>query len=1159
MYIELHCHSNFSFLDGASHPDDLVARAREISMPAMALTDHDGLYGMVKFHNAAREQGIKPIIGAEMTLDDGHHLTLLVQNMTGYSNLCRLISQSQLSHGKGQASLDPVVLENHSEGLLCLSGCKKGEIPQLVLAGKKEEAARAARHYLDIFGHNFYIELQNNLCPEDRRLCRSLVELAHDLGIGYVATNNVHYAQREGHRLQDILVCIKNHSTLDSSHHLRRPNSEYHLKPAEEMSRLFRECPKALANTLQIADECDLNLDLSSHRFPDFQAPPGETADSYLEKLCWEEVHRKYQPVTEEVERRLKEEIRLIRKLGLAGYFLTVWDIMEYAKRNDIPAQGRGSAASSIVTYILGVTRVDPVEQRLFAGRFLNDEMSAIPDIDIDIASDREDQREKLIQYIYQKHGPGHAAILCNVVSYKARNTVREVGKAMGLPPDLVDRTARSLDVYSAANIKESLSGLAEFQRSLGSQSWEQFLEMCHQIAGFPRHLGIHVGGMIISTTPLSDIVPLEKATMPGRVVTQWDKDDISDVGLIKIDLLGLRMLSLIHEAVNLIRESRGIYLNLDGIPLNDPRVYNMLCRGDTLGVFQVESRAQQATLPRSRPRCFEDMVAEVAIIRPGPIQGNAVHPYLNRRQGKEKVSYLHPSLEPVLKETLGVIIYQEQVIQVAMAIAGFSPGQADSLRRVMSRKRSREAMERLRNEFLEGARRNGIEDKVAGLAFQQIASFAEFGFCKAHAAALAETTYRSAWLKLYYPGEYYCALLNCQPMGFYSPEVIVNQAKHEGIRVLPVDINLSRARCTMEEGQIRLGFRYVKAVGEKAWQRIEEGRLLGGAGETPAGSLRVSLSSSFFSSPKIEDPPQEEWGIKGVDGKSQDWIPASAGMTRNGAVRLRRTRGLGVSPRASTRLAPTQVRDHDAAERCRGSGCPRDFVFSCPPRVGDSRGLKEAPQYPYTSLEDFYTRTRLDREAVENLIMVGAFDFLGAPRRQLLWQLGMLVKQPSNTMPLRLPVPGVNLPQMTLKDKVAADYQIQGLSARHHPMEVFRSEVSKYKVLKSSDIAAIPSGTKVRVAGCVVCRQAPGTAKGHVFITLEDEYGLINVILRPQVYDKYRQIARLEPVIMVEGTLQKHDGVVNIVAQQLRYIQPSYREKEPTQPMPLNRVRNFA
>jgi len=1037
MYVELHCHSHFSFLDGASSPDDLVSRTKELGSPALALTDHDGLYGIVKFCNAAKEQGIKPIVGAEITLDGGYHLTLLAKNMTGYSNLCRLISQAQVSHSKGQASLNPAILESHHDGLFCLSGCKKGEIPRLILNDRRDEAIEAARRYRNIFDHDFCIEIQNNLCPEDKRLRRDSVSLASRLGIGYVATNNVHYARREDHRLQDILVCIRNRSTLDSSHHLRRPNSEYHLKSVEEMARLFGEYPQAVANTLRIADECHLDLDLSSHRFPDFSVPPDETAESYLEKLCWERVRHKYQPVTEEVEQRLKDELRLIHKLGLAGYFLTVWDIMEYAKRNDIPAQGRGSAASSIVTHILGITRVDPIKQRLFAGRFLNDEMSAIPDIDIDIASDREDQREKLIQYIYQKYGPGHAAMLCNVVTYKARNTVREVGKAMGLPLDLIDRVARSLDVYSAANVKESLSGLTEFQSSLDSQPWEQFLEMCHQIADSPRHLGIHVGGMVITTIPLSDIVPLEKATMPGRVVTQWDKDDISDVGLVKIDLLGLRMLSLIHEAVDLIKHSQGKDLNLDNIPLNDLRVYNMLCRGDTLGVFQVESRAQQATLPRSRPRCFEDLVAEVAIIRPGPIQGNAVHPYLSRRQGKEKVSYLHPSLEPVLKETLGVIIYQEQVIQVAMVIAGFTPGQADSLRRAMSRKRSREAMEKLREGFMDGARRNGIDEKVASMAFLQIAGFAEFGFCKAHAAALAETTYRSAWLKLYYPCEYYCALLNCQPMGFYSPEVIVNHAKQRGIKVLPVDINFSRASCTVEERKIRLGFRYVKAVGDKAWQRIEEGR-------------------------------------------------------RQGS---------------------------------------------------------------YTSLDDFYARTRLGREAVENLVMVGVFDFLHVPRRQLLWQLGILVQQPPDAMPLSLPLPEVRLPEMTLVDEVSADYQVQGLSARHHPMEVFRSNIDG--AIKSCDLAATRPGAKVRVAGCVVCRQAPGTAKGHVFMTLEDEHGLINVILRPPVYEKYRQVARLAPVVLVEGILQKPSGVINVVATHMKSIQ--HHQEESPQPMPVCRVRNFA
>jgi error-prone DNA polymerase len=1042
MYVELHCHTNFSFLDGASHPGDMVARARELGMPALAITDHDGLYGAVRFYREAKELGVKPVIGVEMTMDGGYHLILLAQNNAGYSSLCWLISHAQLSHSKGRASVDLDTLARHSKGLFCLSGCKRGEIPTLLLGGKGKQAAAAAQRYIEIFGRdNFFIELQNNLCPEDRRLCRELVALAGSVGVGYVATNNAHYARREGHRLQDVLVAIKNRTTLDNSHHLRRPNSEYYLKSAVEMSRLFANYPEAISNTLRIAEACDVDLDLTGYRFPDFEAPAGETADSYLEKLCWQKVRERYETVTFEVERRLREELDLIHRLGLAGYFLTVWDIIEYARRSGIPAQGRGSAASSIVTYILGVTRVDPVRHKLFAGRFLNDEMSAIPDIDIDIASDCEDHREKLIQYIYQNYGPDHAAMVCNVVTYQARNTVRDVGKAMGLPLHVIDRMARSLETHSAENIGEDLSQLGEFKRHIGSKPWEQFVELCTEIADFPRHLGIHVGGMVISTSPLTDIVPVERATKPGRVVTQWDKDDINDLKLIKIDLLGLRMLSLIDEAAKLVKETRGIDLDLDHIPLDDPEVYDMLCNGDTLGVFQVESRAQQATLPRSQPRCFEDLIAEVAIIRPGPIQGNAVHPYLRRRQGKEKVSYLHPKLSPILKETLGVIIYQEQVIQTAIAIAGFTTGEADSLRRAMSRKRSKEAMAKLKQRFLDGARGKGVDENIARLAFKKIASFAEFGFCKAHAAALAETTYRSAWLKLHFPCEYYCALLNCQPMGFYSPEVIVNHARRQGIGVLPVEINRSKARCTVEDAKIRLGFRYVKALGEKAWQKIEQER---------------------------------------------------------------------------------------------GEG-------------------------PYTSLSDFHRRTGLDREAIENLILAGAFDYLGVPKRELLWELGLITSRTHDMLPLELPVYQVPLPDMTPMEEIAAEYQVQGLSARHHPMEIFRQGISRDGILSSAEIAGLFSDTKVRVAGCVVLRQAPMTARGCVFITLEDEHGLVNIILRPHIYQKYRQVARMEPFIVVEGTLQKTDGVINIVAERLSPLREERDRQHTMYPAPAPKARNFA
>ena len=1025
-YCELHLHTNFSLLDGASHPEDVVSRAKELGMPALAITDHDGLYGAVPFYKKAKELGIKPIIGAEVTMEGGHHLTLLAQDMAGYSNLCRLITQAQLTNSKGRASLNFDTLARHSRGLFCLSGCRKGEIPRLVLAGKREQAVACARQYLEIFGKNsFFIELQNNLCFEDRRLCRELVELAKSMGLKYVATNNVHYARREGHRLQDVLVCIKNRTTLDESHYLRRPNSEFHLKSGAEMACLFADYPEAVSNTLHIAERCNVELDFSSHRFPDFPLHKGQTADSYLERLCWNKARERYGDLSAEVESRLRYELELIRRLGLSGYFLIVWDIMEYARKNGIPAQGRGSAANSIVAYILGITKVDPIRHRLFVGRFINEEMSSLPDIDIDISTNH---RERLIQYVYEKYGEEHTAMVCTYVTFQAKNAIREVGKAMGLPQDILDDMARSVGAYSSRDIEEDLGHLEQFRPYLKSIPWQQFTSLCREIADFPRHLSIHVGGMLISSRPLTEMVPLERAAMPGRVVCQWDKDAVADAGLLKIDLLGLRMLSLIQEAVELVEQNRGIRLDLDNIPQDDPKIYDMISGADTVGVFQVESRAQMQTLPKTRPRSIEDLTIEVAIIRPGPLQGNMVHPYIRRRKGLEKVSYLHPRLRPILQETLGVILFQEQVIRIAIAIAGFTPGEADSLRRAMSRKRSKQAMMELRQRFIEGARKNGIDEKAAARIFRALQGFAEYGFCKSHAAGFALLCYQSAWLKKYYAPEFYAALLNNQPMGFYTPEVIVNDARRHDVPVLPVDINRSRGRCTVEKDRVRLGFRYVKGVGEKAWRRIEE-------------------------------------------------------------------------------------------ERAKGS---------------------------FTSLRDFYRRTGLEREAIENLILVGAMDCFGIPKRQLLWQLGLMAKEGVSRLPLEFAEQEVMLPEVTPMEQVTYDYQVQGLSCRYHPMQLVREDISGDGVLKSSEIICLFDNTRVRTAGCVVSRQAPGTAKGHVFLTLEDEDGLMNVILKPKIYEKYRYIARREPFVVVEGTLQKKDGVSNILAERLTPLREE-RERQKT------------
>ena len=1012
-YVELHCHSNFSILDGASHPEDLVACAREIGMPALALTDHDGLYGIIPFYKACLAAGLKPVIGAEMTLKSGSHITLLVKNNGGYSNLCRLITRAQLEHRKGSPAIDKEDLSQYSDDLICLSGCRKGEITTLIASGRAEKAHEIARGYIDIFGQdNFYIELQNNLYPEDKRTCHALVKLAKDLNLDYVATNNVHYATAEGHRLHDVLTCIRNRTTLDKCDALRL-NSEFHLKSSKEMTELFQEYPEAISNTIAIAEKCSANLDFSQYRFPDFPLPEGETAASYLAKLCWQKIHKRYANVNPEIEAKVNYELSLIEKLGLSGYFLVVWDIMDYAERNGIPAQGRGSAANSMVAYILGITRVDPIKNKLFLGRFLNEEMSAVPDIDIDVSTAH---REKLIQYVYEKYEREHVAMVCTYVTFRAKNAIREVGKVLGMPPELIDRMAKSVSMYDAKAIEQDLAGLKEFESYFSSAPWQQFISLCREIADFPRHLSIHNGGMIISSCTLSEIVPLEKATMPGRIVCQWDKDDIADSGLIKVDLLGLRMLSLIHEACQLAEENHKTKLNLDRLPLDDREVYDMICQGDTIGVFQVESRAQLQTLPQTKPHSIEDLTIEVALIRPGPLQGHMVHPYIRRRQHLEKVTYLHPKLKPILEETLGIILFQEQVIQVAAAIADFTPGEADSLRRAMTRKKPKRAMDEMRQRFIEGAKRNGVDDDRASPIFQALEGFAEYGFCKSHAAGFALLCYQSAWLKRYYPVEFYCALLNNQPMGFYSPEVIVRDAKRHGIEVLPADINKSSDRCTIEGDRIRLGFRYIKEIGEKAMNQT----------------------------------------------------------------------------------------------------------------------MTERQSAPYVSFDDFYFRVRLARTPMENLILAGAFDSFGCQKRQLLWRLGHLEKNSPRELPLEFGDARVSLPDFTDLEEMQADYEVQGLSTRYHPMHALRKSISGDGLLKSSEAARLPSNARVRVAGYVITRQRPPTAKGFAFLTLEDEEGMMNVIIKPDVYHRYRQIFKLEPLILVQGTIQRQHDILNIIADRL-------------------------
>jgi error-prone DNA polymerase len=1023
----------------------------------------------MEFAQCARAWGLKAITGAEVTLappqpgpredgrrkkeDDppipvqGHHLTLLCETPRGYANLCRILTHAHLDHERGKPCVEPEVLARHTEGLTALSGCRKGELASLVSRGEYRKAEEVARGYAKAFRPgNFFIELQNNLVYGDVRRNRTLAELAEHIGLGVVATGNVHYHERERHRLQDVLVAIKNRLTLDSSHRARRENSEYYLKPPAEMETLFAEHPQAIVNTLAIAERCefDLTKDLD-YRFPECPVPEGETPESYLRKLCRQEAARRYPRFTREVEERLERELALIEHHGLSGFFLIHREILQLAEQvateikgrpyHGPPGRGRGSSVGSIICYLIGLSHIDPIENKLFLGRFLNEEMASVPDIDLDFPRDI---REKLMLRVYEHFGQDHVGLVATFPTYRIRGAVREVGKALGLPEAELDRLAKTSEGHSAKHIREEMGRSEHYREKIGAPLWRHLVELSEQIAGFPRHISQHVGGLVISSRPLIELVPQEQSAMEGRILMQWDKDSVDDARMIKIDFLALGMLSAVDECLELIEEHRGKRVDLSRIDFNDERVYDSICAADTMGVFQIESRAQMQTLPRVKPRSLEDLTVQVAIIRPGPIVGGSVSPYIKRRMGKEPVTFDHPSLEPALGETLGVVLYQEQVLQVSMALAGFTAGQAESLRRAMSRKRSKEAIGKLKEQFMEGCRAQGVSRQAAESAFRKIEGFAEFGFPKAHAAAFGLLAYQTAWLRTYYPSESLCALFNAQPMGFYAPHVLVNDGKRHGVAVLPPDINRSGANCGIETGTgnmelggdglaVRIGMRYVRGLSETTAGEVEEERARGGE---------------------------------------------------------------------------------------------------------------------FRSVFDFLERTRLKREAVENLIACGAFDGFGLERRELLWQLGLVYRpqgRQAEQRQLALALPTeqdmITPRPMTDWEKMRTDYLVLGLTAGRHPMSFLRPRLHE-GVATSRMLEGLEDGERLEMAGLVVCRQQPGTAKGFVFMVLEDEFGLVNVIVRPDVYEEQRRIIRSEPFVIVRGELQRRDGLVNLVAESFASMQ---------------------
>jgi DNA polymerase III alpha subunit len=1277
-YCELHAHSNFSFLDGASHPEELIARAAQLGLPALAITDHAGLYAAVRAWKAAqetetdvaREAGlspVRPIIGLEITIprtDDelrlarrgrklndalrgarasrgwpgehhagpipGDHLVLLARDVDGYTALSRLVSRGHLVGQKQfpifERSLVEAALDEARGHLFGLSGCRNGHVPRLLLAGEREAACAVARDWAGHFGDgDFAVELSHHLQPDDDWLVAQLAELAEVTGLPTVVTNEVHYADPDGHRLQDVLVCIRHGATLEEARELLLPNAEYRLKTGPELASIGESLPDersrraweaGMARSAIIGEACRLELGFEHYRFPGFSVPEGETAFSYLYQLAHDGLLRRYQPITKRALNQLAHELDLIDRTNLSEFFLIVWDLMEFARRGGIIGQGRGSAGDSIVAYCLGITKVDPIEHKLLFERFIN-EARALPDIDIDFDVNR---REEVIQYLYTKYGADHAAMVCTIVTYRARSAVREVAKALGFPLEGIDALAKALDTRDATDVARDLALDGSFEwlfaelgidmadaavpsgrdgrgfvhptsdsswnsrprptldprpiseggwvppkrarvldasvttvkhesettkryarsgelsggdlrlptprdngspgpssrrpslvrvdpesgmpveerrrprvvseaasessqifttRLFESESapvgvdigyqisvnlrlpadsvegtasnnlpvnmrqesgqqhavhppknrWQWLLQLCAEIDGFPRHLGIHVGGMLVTRTPLIDLVPIERATMPGRVVTQYDKEDIEQLGLVKIDLLSLRTLGVVSDALDRIQRDTGERPDLDTLPHDDPEVYRSIQAADTVGMFQIESRAQMQSLPKARPERFEDLVVQVAIIRPGPVQGNAVHPYLRRRAGEEEVTYAHPSLQPILEDTLGVILYQEQVMQVAIDVCGYTATEADIFRKAMGSHRSHAKMQAERGRFVGGAMRTGLTEPDAEALFQKCSAFAEFGFARAHAAAFAKISYDTAWLKHYYPAHYTVGVLNNQPMGFYSPAVVINDAKRHGIRVLPIDVNKSAwehdTRLISGTHAIRLGLRQVKGIDERARETLERERAIG----------------------------------------------------------------------------------------------------------------------PYASVRDFVARTGLGEQVVERLISIGAFDWTDAPRRELLWQLRTTLADADPEHPaLGLTddaqrALGASLPPMTPAEKVAADYRDTGVSPNLHAVELFRERLTARGVITVADAAGLRDRSIIRLAGLAVSVQHPMTAKNFVFIALEDETGMINVTLRPQVYQAHRALLHRHPLLVIDGRLQVEGAVLNVIATRLRSV----------------------
>jgi error-prone DNA polymerase len=1038
-YIELHAGSAFSFLEGGGLPEEFISAAAEYNMPAMALLDRDGVYGAPRFHLAAKKAGIQAHIGAEVTSTTGVRYPLLAETQEGYQNLCRLMTRMKLRTQKGKGAITEDELAAYSRGMICLTG---GEYGPLTMAIPNKSGRQQLEHLIGIFGHdNVYIELQRHYDREEEAINQQAVALADILHLPLLATNGARYALPHEREILDVFTCIRNHRTLETAGRLLSKNSERYLKTPLQMTRLFNDIPEAIANTRELSSRLQFTLKDLGYTFPQYPVGDNETMASFLRKRTDEGTRTRFRPYDEKSRRQIERELTLIEKLGLEGYFLIVWDIVQFCLKNKILIQGRGSAANSAVCYALEITAVDPVKMGLLFERFLSEERGEWPDIDLDLPSG--DQRERAIQYVYQRYGALGAAMTANVITYRGRSAAREVGKVLGFDTETLDRLSSLVGHFEYKDESDTLE--VQFRNAgfdMSQPRIRKFLDLCVKLQDLPRHLGQHSGGMVICQGQLDSVVPLEPAIMPGRNVVQWDKDDCADMGIVKVDLLGLGMMAVLEESIQLIRDHYGEEVDLAHLPENDLESYAAMQKADTVGMFQIESRAQMSCLPRMRPEKFYDIVVQVAIIRPGPIVGNMVHPYLKRRQKREKVKYPHPSLIPVLERTLGVPLFQEQLLRMAMLTAGFSGGEAEELRRAFGFKRSERRMKEVEVKLRKGMDRNGITGDVQDQIIHSITSFALYGFPESHAASFALIAYSSAFLKCHYLAAFTAAILNNQPMGFYSPATLVKDAQRHGLKVKPIDVTKSDWRCTLENGAMRVGMRYVRGLRESVAN----------------ATVRARANAPFTS---VDDLVRRVPELQ----KRELIVLADIGALNflNSDHRMHRRDALWQVERASRRTGPLLESIDEP-----GVGGPAKS------HQGDSTDS----------------------------------GLTGGPDAK---------KKPSP------------LAQMTSEERLFADFHGTGMTVGPHPMAYYREEMNAMGVMRAADLAHIGDGTYVRVAGAVICRQRPGTAKGFVFLSLEDETGISNVIITPDMFDQNRLTVVAGKFVLVEGRLQNVDNVISV------------------------------